>query len=55
MKTYEVTITRTGTIIVEAENEQKALDKVLNMPSEKIDETANLTGWQPSDVEEVDQ
>ena len=54
MKTYEVTITRTGTIIVEAENEQEALDKVLSMSSEKIDETGNITGWQPSDAEEVE-
>lgn len=53
-KTYEITITRTGTIIVEAENEQEALDKVLSMSSEKIDETGNITGWQPSDVEEVE-
>ena len=54
MKTYEVTITRTGTILVKADNEQEALDKVLNMPSVEIDETGNITGWQPSDAEEVE-
>lgn len=52
MKKFEVTITRTGTIIVEAETAEGAFDKVLEMTTCNIDKSAdgNLTGWEPSDV-----
>ena len=55
-KKFEVTITRTGSIIVEAETADEAFDKVLDMTTADIDKSAdgNLTGWEPSDVKEVD-
>lgn len=53
LKKYEVTITRTGSIIVEAENEKEAFDKVLSMTNKEIEEESNLTSWEPSDVEEI--
>lgn len=55
-KKFEVTITRTGSIIVEAETADEAFDKVLEMTTADIDKSADgsLTGWEPSDVEEVE-
>lgn len=53
MKKFEVTITRTGSIIVEAETVNEAFDKVLEMTTHDIDRGANLTDWEPSDVEEI--
>ena len=55
MKKFEVTITRTGSIIVEAETADEAFDKVLEMAIADIDKNADgsLTGWEPSDVEGV--
>ena len=52
MKNFEVTITRTGNILVEAETTEDALNKVLEMTTHDIDKSAdgNLTGWEPSDV-----
>ena len=52
---FEVAITRTGTIIIEAETADEAFDKVLEMATADIDKNAdgNLTGWEPSDVVEV--
>lgn len=52
---YEVTITRTGGIIVEAESEHEAFDKVLSMSSKEIDEKASFTGWEPSDVRKIEE
>lgn len=46
---FEVTITRTGSIFVEAENEKQAFEKVLGMSTSEIDRQSNLTGWEPSD------
>ena len=55
-KKFEVTITRTGSIVVEAETADEAFDKVLEMATHDIDKNAdgNLTGWEPNDVEEVE-
>lgn len=53
MKKFEVTITRTGSIIVEAETAEKAFDEVLSMTNHDIEIWGNLTGWEPSDVGEV--
>ena len=52
---FEVIITRTGSIIVEAETVDEAFDKVLNMTTADIDRNADgtLTGWEPSDAEEM--
>lgn len=48
MKKFEVTITRTGSIIVEAETADEAFDKVLEMTTADIDKSAdgNLTSWE---------
>lgn len=51
---YEVTITRTGGIVVNAETEDEAIDKVLSMSSEEINQTGCLTGWEPSDVQKLE-
>lgn len=48
---YDVTITRTGYITVEAENTEEALEKVNEMSISEIEEQAQLTGWETSDVE----
>ena len=53
-KKFEVTITRTGSIIVEAETADEAFDKVLDMSNHDIEIWGTLTGWEPSDVEEVE-
>ena len=55
MKKFEVTITRAGSIIIEAETADEAFDKVFEMATADIDKSAdgNLTGWEPSDVEEI--
>lgn len=53
MKTYEVTITNTGSIIVKANSSKEAFDIVLNMSRDEIIEKANLCGWEPSDVTEI--
>lgn len=54
MKQFEVTITRTGSVIVEAQNKQEAFDKVLSMSNNQINNEGNLTEWEPSDVEEIE-
>lgn len=51
---YEVEITCTGTVIVEADSEALAFNKVLCMPASEINQKGNLTSWEPSDVTEVD-
>lgn len=43
MKEYEVTITRTGTITIYANSKKEALDMVLNMSTDEINDKANLT------------
>lgn len=48
---FNVTITRTGGITVEAETADEAFDKVLAMSVSEIDEHAQLTGWDPSDAD----
>lgn len=53
LKRYEVTITRTGSIIVEAENEKEAFDRVLSMTNSELENEGSLTCWEPSDVEEI--
>lgn len=48
---YDVTITRTGGILVYADSEENAFDKVNSMPAAEINLKGNLTGWEPSDVQ----
>lgn len=52
-KKYEVTITRIGSIVVEAENEKDAFDRVLSMTNSELENEGSLTCWEPSDVEEI--
>ena len=48
---FNVTITRTGGITVEAENADEAISKVLEMSVSEIENSAELTGWEPSDAD----
>ena len=48
---YNVTITRTGGIVVDAENPEDALQKVSDMSITEIEEHAQLTGWEASDAD----
>lgn len=50
---YMVTVTATGFVHVNAESEREAFDKVLMMSSQQIIESGNISGWEPSDVEEI--
>lgn len=51
---YEVTITRTGGIVVYAESVDEALEKVKEVSNTEIEEHAQLTGWEVSDAELLD-
>lgn len=51
---YDVTITRTGGITVDAESAEEALEKVSEMSKAEIEEHAQLTGWETSDAELLD-
>ncbi len=48
---YDVTITRTGGITVDARSAEEALEKVSEMSKSEIEEHAQLTGWEVSDAE----
>lgn len=48
---YNVTITRTGGIVVEAKSIEGAISKVAEMSKAQIEEKAQLTGWEQSDAE----
>lgn len=50
MHLYEVTVTTTGSILVKANSEEEAFDKVLSMSNKEIIRQANLCGFEPSDV-----
>lgn len=47
---YDVTVTRTGGITVEAESTAEAIEKVNEMSVTEIEEHAQLTGWETSDA-----
>lgn len=51
---YDVTITRTGGITVDANSAEEALEKVKEMSKSEIEEHAQLTGWEVSDAELLD-
>ena len=53
MKKFEVTITRTGSIIVEAGTADEAFGKVAEISNHDIEILGNLTDWEPSDVEKI--
>ena len=47
---YEVTITRTGGIVVDAKSTEEAIEKVNEMSIRDIEAHAQLTGWEASDA-----
>lgn len=51
---YDVTITRTGGIMVEADSADDAAAKVLDMTTGEIESKAQLTGWEPSDAQNIE-
>lgn len=55
MMTYDVTITRTGGITVEADSADEAILKVLDMAVAEIESKAQLTGWEPSDAKILEE
>lgn len=50
--TYDVTITRTGGISVEADTADEAVEMVMAMSVAEIEAHAQLTGWEASDAEQ---
>lgn len=52
--TYDVTITRTGGICVEADTDDEAIEMVRAMSIAEIEERAQLTGWETSDAYPVE-
>lgn len=53
--TYEVTVTNTGSICVQAASKEDAIETVLLMSNTEIINNANLCCWEPSDAELVDE
>ncbi len=51
LNTYDVTVTRTGGVIVKAETEEKAIEIVNSMSAAEIDVHGTLTGWETSDAQ----
>lgn len=51
---YEVTITRTGGIVVDAKSIEEAIEKVNEMSIWDIEAHAQLTGWEASDAKELE-
>ncbi|MBE5040532.1 hypothetical protein [Ructibacterium gallinarum] len=52
---YDVTVTRTGSVMVKAANCEEAYDIVNAMSASEINDKGNLTGWEPSDAELVER
>lgn len=52
--TYDVTITRTGGICVEADSADEAAEKVNAMSAAEIEDHAQLTGWEASDAKQLE-
>lgn len=55
MATYEVTITRTGGILVKANSEEEAVEVFRAMTLGDIETHGQLTGWEASDSDEIDE
>ena len=51
---YNVTVTRTGGIVVDAKSAEEAIEKVNNMTKAEIEMRAQLTGYEPSDADELE-
>lgn len=54
MKKFEITITRTGSITIEAQDKEEAWNKILEMSTHDINEKGCLTFWELSDIELID-
>lgn len=54
MPNFDITITRTGSIVVEAPTEQEAFERYAHMTAVQIEECAQLTGWEASDAVQID-
>lgn len=52
--TYDVTITRTGGICIEADTADEAVEKVIAMSAAEIEDHAQLTGWEASDAKQLE-
>ena len=52
---YDVTITRTGGITVDANSAEEALEKVNEMSAAEIEEHAQLTAWEAGDAELLEE
>lgn len=52
---YDVTVTRTGSVTVSANSEEEAFDTVNAMSVSEINDKGNLTGWEPSDIELLEE
>ena len=50
---YDVAITKAGGIVVEANSPEEAITKVYEMRNDEIEATAQLTGWEASDADEL--
>lgn len=55
MPQFDITITRTGSIVVEAQTQQEAFEKYERMTTREIEEHAQLTGWEASDAEKMER
>lgn len=54
MPVFDITITRTGSIAIEAVTMQEAFEKYGLMSVGDIEKHAQLTGWEASDAELLD-
>ena len=52
--TYDVTITRTGGICVEADTADEAIEMVRAMSIAEIEDHAQLTGWETGDAYSIE-
>ena len=54
MATYEVTITRTGGIVINADTPEEARDIFGAMDLRDVETHGQLTGWEASDIDKID-
>ena len=55
MVMYEVTITRTGNVLIYADTPDEACEKFGAMKLSDIENQGQLTGWQASDIEKMEE
>lgn len=54
MPDFNITITRTGGIVLNAPTKPAAFEQYSRMTVQEIEEHAQLTGWDASDAEQID-